>query len=559
MPIVTLIPTNLPTNIPSILPTYNPSPPPSPPRAQLSSTAMSTNTGSAMTSTELEQAINTNVTDGDGGKSNVIATKSSVGYNTTLDLYSNSGNKDNETISDANIIGIATIVCVALIIIVTVCLAYIFFGRKSKRDADLRAIEEENRLKSIVSDTDMNRDRSIPSKILNVGSKTKGNNFITDRLTGHGQGEVEFAPIGTDDTLALGDDDDDHDGGGVVAERPTQGIYESFDLSFEKLFEDLHVEDEEQETKGRKSTKGKNKTPKARSRTTKSKRKRTDTRKSRAHTNNSTTTKTSIQLQEEKDDNFDNIWIDNDDDDGDNDQNETGEDSDELLYTHQTEGNVTGTDVDDSGVLNDDNGNNINNDDDDDGEDMYDAGDGDLGNVTGLTLMNSIDKDDGDEVKVNGDGSGLAPPVNAARLKKQMSTELMVASRSVLSESGSTDGGNINIIGKNGMGNYDNSYNYDNYTEWSQKDVLIWLKKTLVKNNFENKIIISFLREFGRKYVTGKTLEKFQDNNKFIDEFILQFSDQNQESNIWLVVRNAIEDLESLGDFIQELNTTFCD
>ena len=53
----------------------------------------------------------------------------------------------------------------------------------------------------------------------------------------------------------------------------------------------------------------------------------------------------------------------------------------------------------------------------------------------------------------------------------------------------------------------------------------------------------SKIGEFGKKNVNGKQLQEFKQNDKFMDQFILQFSNKNQTYSIWLVVKNAINHL----------------
>lgn len=91
--------------------------------------------------------------------------------------------------------------------------------------------------------------------------------------------------------------------------------------------------------------------------------------------------------------------------------------------------------------------------------------------------------------------------------------------------------------------NISSNSNEINIKNWSQKDVSIWLKYHLVKNNFESQVISLFLKEFGKKNIDGKQLIKMKDNNKLIDQLKLQFTNKNQENAIWYVVKNSINKL----------------
>lgn len=82
-----------------------------------------------------------------------------------------------------------------------------------------------------------------------------------------------------------------------------------------------------------------------------------------------------------------------------------------------------------------------------------------------------------------------------------------------------------------------------NYKNWSQKEVLIWLKQHLINNNFDKKVTIGFLKEFSRQYVTGKTLLQFKTNDELLNQFKTQFSAKNQAFTIWLIVRTAIQNI----------------
>ena len=82
-----------------------------------------------------------------------------------------------------------------------------------------------------------------------------------------------------------------------------------------------------------------------------------------------------------------------------------------------------------------------------------------------------------------------------------------------------------------------------NYQDWSQKEVILWMKNVLIKQNLDNQIIATFLREFGKQYVTGQTLVKFKESEKAFDGFKEQFSQKNQAYAIWLAIRDAIDQI----------------
>ena len=81
------------------------------------------------------------------------------------------------------------------------------------------------------------------------------------------------------------------------------------------------------------------------------------------------------------------------------------------------------------------------------------------------------------------------------------------------------------------------------YESWTQKEVLLWLKMNLIKNGFESLIVNSFLKEFSTKYVTGRVLKEFKNNESLIDNMMSQFSDKNQAFGVWTVIRANIDAL----------------
>ena len=78
---------------------------------------------------------------------------------------------------------------------------------------------------------------------------------------------------------------------------------------------------------------------------------------------------------------------------------------------------------------------------------------------------------------------------------------------------------------------------------WNQKQVIVWLKHNLLKNEIDKKIVLGFLKEVATKNVTGKQLKLFKENNKFMDGFIAQFSQKNQAYSIWVAIKSAVNEL----------------
>ena len=80
----------------------------------------------------------------------------------------------------------------------------------------------------------------------------------------------------------------------------------------------------------------------------------------------------------------------------------------------------------------------------------------------------------------------------------------------------------------------------EKYQDWTQKEVLIWLKMILLNNGMEKNMIKSFLIEFSQKCVSGVVLKHLKSNEKLIDSMMTQFSQKNQAFGIWLVIKSAI-------------------
>ena len=139
--------------------------------------------------------------------------------------------------------------------------------------------------------------------------------------------------------------------------------------------------------------------------------------------------------------------------------------------------------------------------------------------------------------------------MSASRVQTEGKKKLTVTStqttttggRKTTSISEGMEGGFFGETGneENKNGNFDVS----NFETWTQKEVIIWLKWILIQNTFDNEVILSFLREFGKKYVTGRTLKQFQKDSKFVTIFQKQFSKENQEISIWIAVTNAINEI----------------
>ena len=92
---------------------------------------------------------------------------------------------------------------------------------------------------------------------------------------------------------------------------------------------------------------------------------------------------------------------------------------------------------------------------------------------------------------------------------------------------------------------FNRKVNETKYQEWSQKDVLVWLKDSLISNGLSKEKTKSFLKEFSTKYITGGTLDELKNNPQLVDELKSDFGDENQAFGIWIVVKRCIRNIDS--------------
>ena len=76
--------------------------------------------------------------------------------------------------------------------------------------------------------------------------------------------------------------------------------------------------------------------------------------------------------------------------------------------------------------------------------------------------------------------------------------------------------------------------------EWTQKQVILWIKQVLLQASLENKVIVWFLREFSKKCINGKDLLKLKQDEKLVDSLAKQFTMENQSYEIWKPIKDAI-------------------
>ena len=81
------------------------------------------------------------------------------------------------------------------------------------------------------------------------------------------------------------------------------------------------------------------------------------------------------------------------------------------------------------------------------------------------------------------------------------------------------------------------------YQQWSEKEVLVWLKENLLNNGLAEDDAKYFLKEFAKMKFIGGTLHALKNDIGSIDGFRNEFSKKNQVYGIWMVVRSCIQNI----------------
>ena len=99
-----------------------------------------------------------------------------------------------------------------------------------------------------------------------------------------------------------------------------------------------------------------------------------------------------------------------------------------------------------------------------------------------------------------------------------------------------------NGIRGNGVGLI-GSLDENRYQQWTEKQVLLWLKENLLNNGVSQDDAKNFLKEFAKMKIVGGTLHGLKTDNNSINQFKKEFSPKNQAFGIWIVVRNCIQNV----------------
>ena len=89
------------------------------------------------------------------------------------------------------------------------------------------------------------------------------------------------------------------------------------------------------------------------------------------------------------------------------------------------------------------------------------------------------------------------------------------------------------------------------YVDWTQKQVILWMKTNLDYNGIDPRVTRTFLGEFYQKQINGAMLKQLQQNPESIEQLKREFLPKNQVLDLWLVAQFSIL---SLGDQDEDFN-----
>ena len=102
------------------------------------------------------------------------------------------------------------------------------------------------------------------------------------------------------------------------------------------------------------------------------------------------------------------------------------------------------------------------------------------------------------------------------------------------------EGNNDEMEGNNNGATDTNAINEKNYMNWSQMEVLNWVKMNLENNGIDDNKMNRFLNEFNEKHITGSMLVKFKNDENLLNTFINGFTELNQTFGIWMILKSSI-------------------
>ena len=138
---------------------------------------------------------------------------------------------------------------------------------------------------------------------------------------------------------------------------------------------------------------------------------------------------------------------------------------------------------------------------------------------------------------------------------KEMGTDNDSADSDIIQIQSTTGGARGNTI----LGVSIKSIDESKYENWSQKQVLVWVKLHLSDNGIDNEKLKSFLIEWNEKYITGKMITQFIQNENLIDDLIGQFSKENRNFGIWMVIKTIIFNLKNISNHTDKQVQNFKD
>ena len=87
-----------------------------------------------------------------------------------------------------------------------------------------------------------------------------------------------------------------------------------------------------------------------------------------------------------------------------------------------------------------------------------------------------------------------------------------------------------------------NDFNFE-FVNWTEKEVLLWLKITFDNNGIDTEIRKTFLTEFATKNINGEKLNQYRNNVTMLNQFSSTFELKHQTFQIWSMIKSSLNNL----------------
>ena len=81
------------------------------------------------------------------------------------------------------------------------------------------------------------------------------------------------------------------------------------------------------------------------------------------------------------------------------------------------------------------------------------------------------------------------------------------------------------------------------FENWTQKEVVWWMKQKLAEKGIDAKKIKSFMTEFRTKLITGSVLKELQNQDDYFNQLKNEFSIENQAFGMWMIIKTSVNSL----------------